>query len=255
MEKYNNTTNVYHVMASFYDELMSEKKYLYWKVLINEVINKYKISKKTCLDLACGTGNISKILMEEGFKIIGVDFSKEMISLAQKKIPKGKFICADLRNFELEKKDIKSISFAVSFYDSLNYLLSKKDLLNVFEKVSKNISSGSIFLFDLNSKEHVRVAQKFKPRIFEGKDFYSFFRFSGDRDIWILDIDFFVKNKKNNSYVLFKEKHYEKGYDEKSVKNLLKKSGFNLLEVKKEYKKYENGKNHLSRFYFIAQKI
>lgn len=251
-KNYDNSA-AYHVMAQFYDKLMGENKYPGWKKIIADVVEKYNIAIGTCLDVACGTGNISKLLIELGFKVIGVDISPEMISVAKQKFPKEKFICSDIRNFNLHGENNQPIILAVSFYDSLNYLLSDKDMLETFKSVSQNIQTGTIFLFDMNTMDHVKTAQKFKPRVFEEEKFYSIFRFGGEDRFWTLDIDFFIKE--DNDYRLIKERHIERGYDEENIIPLLKKAGFNLLEVRNEFKNYEDNQEHLSRQYYVAQKI
>lgn len=249
-KKYDNSA-AYRVMAQFYDKLMGGNKYPGWKNLIADVVEKYNIVKGTCLDVACGTGNISKLLIELEFKVVGIDISSEMIAVATQKFPKEQFVCADSRNFDLGDY-AKPITLAVSFYDSLNYLLSDEDMLQTFKSVNRNIPTGAIFLFDMNPMDHIKTAQKFKPRVFEEAEFYSIFRFGGEGRFWTLDIDFFVKEGK--SYRLIKERHTERGYDKEDIAPMLEQAGFNLLEVREEYKTYEDNKKHLSRLYFIAQK-
>ena len=251
-EKHYDNSEAYRVMAKFYDTLMGGNKYPGWKDLIADVVEKYNIAKGTCLDVACGTGNISKLLIELGFKVMGIDISNEMVLVAKQKFPDEKFVCADSRDFDLENQG-NPITLAVSFYDSLNYLLSDEDMLQTFKSVNRNIPKGTVFLFDMNPVDHVQTAQKFKPRVFEEEDFYSIFRFGGEGRFWTLDIDFFVKD--GESYRLIKEKHTERGYDMEDITPLLEQAGFNLLEVREEYKVYEDNEKHLSRLYFIAQKI
>lgn len=251
-KKYDNS-GAYHIMAQYYDRLMGENKYIGWRSLIAKVVNEYQIPKDLSLDVACGTGNISKILIDLGFKVRGVDLSVEMVSIAQQKFPSEKFICADSRKFELFE-DQGAIDFAVSFYDSLNYLLTDDAILDTFKSVNASLKSGAIFLFDMNPMGHIEIAQKFKPRVFEEGDFYTVFRFGGEDRFWTLNVDFFIKEK-DNHYRLITEEHIERGYNEDHIRPLLKQAGFRLLDVKKEYKIYEDNKEHLSRLYFIAKKV
>lgn len=53
---------------------------------------------KSCLDFACGTGLITKLLTEIVSQVIAVDVSSEMISVAKKKGIKAKFILGDAVN-------------------------------------------------------------------------------------------------------------------------------------------------------------
>lgn len=245
-------SGAYKIMARFYDTMMNADKYEGWKVLITDVVNQYHIPIGTCLDVACGTGNISKLLIDLDFKVLGIDISSDMIKIVQAKFPTEQFICTDARDFEIDSEVQRRITFVVSFYDSLNYLLSDEDMLKTFNSVYCNIPSGTIFLFDMNTIDHVKAAQQYKPRVLEGADFYSVYRSGGDGIIWNIDIDIFMKE--GSLYRLVKEKHAERGYNTEDIVPLLEKAGFNLLEIKEEYKTYEDGINRLSRLYFIAQK-
>lgn len=46
-------------------------------------------------DLGCGTGTLSRLLVDEGYSLNGVDFSPEMVRRARAKVPEGIFDVAD----------------------------------------------------------------------------------------------------------------------------------------------------------------
>ena len=48
------------------------------------------------IDFGVGTGRLTKRLYDGGTKIVGVDFSENMIAAARAKMPNATFICADL---------------------------------------------------------------------------------------------------------------------------------------------------------------
>jgi SAM-dependent methyltransferase len=231
---------------------MNHKKYKVWDSLIAEAIKKYSIPKGICLDIACGTGKVSGLLLRRGFRVLGVDKAKKMLDIAHENFPAADFLESDIRNFTIAEQG-KAI-MAVSFYDSLNYLLRGGDILKMFRAVRKNLAQGAIFLFDINTREHIAVSQKNKPRVFELKKEKAFviFRFSGENRIWVVDIDLFIKQK-GGLYELYRERHIERGYDERDIVPLIKKAGFSLLEVKRENKVYDDGKEHLSRLYFVTK--
>ncbi len=233
--------------SNLYDELMTSSKYDKWNDLIKEQVKKYSI-KGNAIDLACGTGTISKMLLELDFNVVGVDKSKYMINLAKEKLKayndKINFVISDLRTFNIPKK----FDLAVSFYDSLNYLLSIDDLKKVFKKVYDHLNKGAYFIFDMNTKEHVSVSSNAPQRIFNiGRNNITF-NFSGEENIWCLDI-ILKKGEKE-----IKEKHVERGYSSSEIESIVNDIGFEVLEIIDESKIYWDEQKHLSRQYYILRK-
>lgn len=72
---------------------------------------------KTILDLCTGTGDLAGILKEKypEAKIVGVDFSPQMLEIARQKYPEIEFLEADCTNlpFEDESFDLCVISFGL----------------------------------------------------------------------------------------------------------------------------------------------
>jgi SAM-dependent methyltransferase len=55
-------------------------------------IFKEYVNGKKAVDFGCGTGRSTRFLRQHGFSPIGIDISAEMIALAQRSDPKGKYI-------------------------------------------------------------------------------------------------------------------------------------------------------------------
>lgn len=252
MKKGKKKQDAYTAFALVYDQMMSEKKYTGWNGLIADVADKYAVTKGLCLDIACGTGRVSRLLIEQGFHVVGIDISKDMIAVARKKFGnKARFIRADIRDIRLGKT--LQANFAVCFYDSLNYLLTDKDMLAAFRSVYRHLAPGAVFLFDMNTRAHVSASQHNKIRIFEAGNAQVIFRFGGRGRKWLLDIEMLSK-RRDGRVKKQTERHVERAYDQPDIAPLLKKAGFQLFEVREEYKTYEDGCEHLSRLYFVARK-
>ena len=57
------------------------------------------------LELASGTGRLSKVILEEGLDYTGIDLSKEFNKVAQSRFKgKGEFFLDDMRDFNLKRK-------------------------------------------------------------------------------------------------------------------------------------------------------
>lgn len=98
------------------------------------------------LDVACGTGHVSKLLAERGFKVTGLDGSAEMLRYARENAPEGEFLLEDARSFHLPPE----FRAAVSTFDSLNHVLKLEELEAVFRNVHAALLPGGYFAFDMN---------------------------------------------------------------------------------------------------------
>ena len=107
----------------------------------------------TILDVCCGTGQFARKLTDEGFRVVGIDASCEMLRHAAVNAPGSQFICADVRRFGLFRK----FDSAFSLYDALNHLLTLDDLEAVFLNVSSCLVAGGLFAFDLNTEVKYRT--------------------------------------------------------------------------------------------------
>ncbi len=76
------------------------------------------------LDLGCGTGSHAIRLREEGFEVVGIDLSPEMIEVADEKESDVAFHAGDIRSFENGGFD-----GVVSLFNVINCLPSMDDLV------------------------------------------------------------------------------------------------------------------------------
>jgi trans-aconitate methyltransferase len=51
------------------------------------------------LDVGCGTGHLTKLIVEAGAEVVGIDSSPEMIEAARAACPDINFVVADAANF------------------------------------------------------------------------------------------------------------------------------------------------------------
>lgn len=153
----------YRDFAAVYDLFMDNIDYDAWSRDLIGDLRSFGIADGLVCELGCGTGNITMRLAEAGYDMIGIDRSAEMLAEAetkkQKSIagrqdkPDGRvrdilYLCQDMRAFEL----YGTVRAIVSVCDSMSYMLSKKDLLQVMKLVRNYLDPGGVFLFDLNTE-------------------------------------------------------------------------------------------------------
>jgi len=70
--------------------------------------------KAKILDVGSGPGQFTKYIMDKGYDVIGIDFSKEMVSTAKKMVPNGDFHFMDMRKLEFEDNTFDGLLVAYS---------------------------------------------------------------------------------------------------------------------------------------------
>ncbi|MDD5288547.1 MAG: class I SAM-dependent methyltransferase [Dehalococcoidales bacterium] len=109
-----------------------------------------KLSPKArILDLCCGTGQLAQQFKTLGYRVTGIDGSAEMLNYARENAPGVKFIQADARSFKLTGQ----YDAVLSIFDSLNHVMTLKELKSVFSRVYDALRPSGLFFFDLNTEE------------------------------------------------------------------------------------------------------
>jgi len=100
------------------------------------------------LDVGCGAGPLTKILVDAGFHVTGVDISRHLLELARANVPVAHFVHAsaydiDLRNYEA----------VVAVGEPLTYHPEETDADNLvrgfFQRVSQALPAGGLLIFDV----------------------------------------------------------------------------------------------------------
>ncbi|MCX2745312.1 class I SAM-dependent methyltransferase [Mangrovivirga sp. M17] len=104
-----------------------------------ETLSKYQF--KNVLELGCGTGKNTQWLLTKAERIIGLDFSQEMLNKAQKKITGNR---VEFKRADLNKKWEIENQFADLVTSSLT-LEHIEDLNHIFEQANKKLVKNGIF--------------------------------------------------------------------------------------------------------------
>lgn len=240
----------YNVFAQFYDGLTSNVEYEKIANYVSGFFNEHLPSGKNVLDLACGTGTLSKLLCKKGYNVTGVDLSDDMLCVASSKnIENATFIKADISSFQLPYK----VDYCVSSLDSINHLKNIDEVNKCFDCVWDALNIGGIFVFDVNTVYKHKNVLGDNTFVFDEEDFFLSWdnEFIGDNSVRIL-LDFFVFN--GNNYDRFSEEFCEKAYDVQEIKHALIKNNFEILGIYDELS-LNNVRNDSERIYFVCKKV
>ncbi len=240
----------YNIFAQFYDGLTSNVEYKKIADYVSSFFKKYLPNGKTVLDLACGTGTLSKLLSEKDYNIVGIDLSDDMLCVASSKgIENAAFIKADISSFSLPNK----VDYCVCSLDSINHLKGIDDVNKCFKCVGDSLNNGGIFVFDVNTVYKHKNVLADNTFVFDEEDFFLSWdnEYLGENTVRIL-LDFFVFN--GNNYDRFSEEFCEKAYDVEELKSALTENDFEVLGIFDELT-LNNAKDDSERIYFVCKKV
>lgn len=99
-------------------------------------------------DLGCGSGVWAAALLRAGYRVFGVDQSKEMVRLAERTAPEGTFVEASVFEVTLPK-----VAGVTALGEVFNYLFdprgSARALERAFQRIYAALEPGGFFLFDV----------------------------------------------------------------------------------------------------------
>lgn len=244
---------MYGEFAQVYDELMNDFDYGSWYEYIEDILIKYNRKPKNILEMACGTGNLSEKLAENGYKLTCFDLSEDMLVMADGKLNKYKnvrLLKQNMVDFDLGEK----YELILSVCDSINYILKEDDLYRSFKNVYDHLEDGGLFVFDINS--HYKLTEIIGNNTFvEDREniFYTWENYY-DREEEIVEfyLTFFVSEDGEN-FQRFNEDHIEKAWRKEEIIGLLKKAGFISVDCLEAFT-FKEAETKTERLNFIVRK-
>ena len=187
----------YNIWASQYDSNLNLTRDLDKKCTIETLKN---LDFKNVLELGCGTGKNTEWLLNKAERIIGLDFSQEMLHKAKAKIFDKRVIFkkADLTKYwEIENNfvDLITASLTLEHIKNLGHIFSQANL-----KLKKN---GLFFISELHPFKQYSGS----------KASYETENGIKELEVYIHDISEYIDTAKNNGFQLIVLKEW---FDESS---------------------------------------
>lgn len=227
--------NAYTDFASVYDKFMDETPYEQWSKNIISMLREYGILEGLVLELGCGTGTLTELLSADGYDMIGVDCSGEMLQIACCKREKSKrdilYLNQDMRDFEL----YGTVRAVISVCDSLNYLLTDEDIIKCFQLVNNYLDPKGTFVFDFNTVYKYEtvigdtvIAENREDCSFIWENYYD-----ADAQLNEYDLTVFVREDEEDTDIFrrFQETHYQRGYRLLEMKRFLEAAGLVFVKA------------------------
>lgn len=241
----------YTGFAQVYDEFMDNIPYEEWSRYLIGLLQENGVTDGLVCDLGCGTGKVTRALSKAGYDMIGLDCSAEMLSIAREDQSEEGilYLEQDMREMEL----FGTIAAAVSICDSMNYLLEKEDLIQVFSLVNNYLDENGLFIFDLNTEYKFReilsdhtFAENREDAAFVWDNYYY-----EDEGINEYDLNLFIQESPD-LFRKYSEIHYQKAYSLDTIKDCLSHAGMVFVDAYDAFTK-EPPREDSERIYVIAR--
>lgn len=220
--------------AQYYNILYKEKDYKKEVDYVDRLIRQYSAKhNKTLLDIGCGTGNHDLWFSKKGYKVVGIDKSSEMISIAKnQKLPKPRmqFYTANACSFALKRK----FDIAISLFHVMSYLTTNEVVINSLRNIYKHLKKNGLFIFDfwygpavLTQKPSLIVKKLMENETFIKRTAIPKINFNDN----IVDIHYQIeiKNRINNLKKAFTERHVMRYFFLPELYLMLEMTGFKAL--------------------------
>ena len=215
-------------LSGIYDPL-SDKSYYdsYLKFILKAIEVNTKIPVSDILDLGCGTGSLSVLLEKEGYGMVCVDNSVEMLNVARERSESLLLINQSIADFEL----FGTVQAAISTLDTLNYLLSKRDVERCIKLTRNYLEKGGVFVFDVNTKHRYEHCYGERCFVYETDE--------GDTLVWENEytppihslILTMFKKREDGAFEKQTEVQTQRLYPIEEIQDILEKNGFSVLGI------------------------
>lgn len=215
--------------AKQYDKIYKEKFYKDYSDFIKRIIKERGIKNPSIFDIGCGTGRMIKYF--KNWKCHGIDSSEEMVKIAQEKNKKA-FISVGKFNSKIEGK----FDIIISTFDTINYILTDREMEIFFENIKNYITDTGVFIFDFNTK------YKKIPAVIKKEGFI--YNSTVKNGCWKINIT------ADHGY---SEKHKERFYSFEEMENAINKSGMRVVKIYSNFNKRISNPGKSERLILIVE--
>ena len=173
------------------------------------------------VDLACGTGKMTRILASNRLDVTGMDCSQEMLAQATAQGGKCRYVCQSLQDFQTPS----FVDFVTIVNDGVNYL-SPSEVPSFFGKVHNALKRGGTFIFDVSTE--YKLTQVVANNVFfvDDEDVTCLWNNTLENGKVQMDLTFFVKD--GTLYNRYDETHVQYVHPTQQLTTQLQQAGFEV---------------------------
>ncbi len=218
-------------VAPYYEIIMKSVPYPMWVRYLQETWRRCGRKPERVLEACCGTGKLCRLLAREGYHVVGVDRSREMIRearrLAREEGLQIAYYVQDMVRLRLPQR----FDAGFCFFDSLNNITKISDFRRAIQMIRSHLLPGAPFLFDLNT------AYAFSEGMFDQEDLSPSsevrYRWRSEWDpetrLCRVEMDFWVGEE------FFREVHLQRAYTIEEIEWVMKEAGYVGVQIFNAY--------------------
>ena len=243
--------NSYETLSAYYDRFTEDVGYAGWADFFERVFAREGVQTRLILDLACGTGSLTRLLADRGYEMIGADASPDMLMQAMQNTmdcdPRPLFL-----NQRMEDLDLYgTVDVCLCCLDSINYVTDPDTLQKAFERVHLFLEPKTgLFVFDVNTPEKfARIDGNAYVR--EDEDVFCVWQAAVEDGLCAYQFDIFERD--GEAWTRAQETHEERVYPLEQLAAMLARAGFSEIKTygDQSFSPVRGGED---RVYFTARK-
>lgn len=224
--------------------------------VLPEYLESLGVQPRYLLDVACGEGSFAVAMSKLGYKVTGIDQSQQMIDLARERANEAEAAV----NFRVE--DMRCLPFkgefdlVTCFFDSMNYLLTIRDLQEAIQAAFDALKPGGLYIFDMNTVYGLAVDWMREKTYIqnEADDFIEIHQQEFDYENLIATMSITIFKQRGDLWERIEETHQERGYPVADLQFLLTETGFEIIDIYGQLSKRTDLQTTSPRVWFIARK-
>lgn len=110
------------------------------------------------LDLGCGPGRDAKYFIEKGYRVVGIDISPQMVTMACALVPEAQFIVSDIESLDTGAESFDAVWASASLLH-----VSKQEMPGVLAKIHRTLKPSGVFYVSMKKGvgEEIKADQRY----------------------------------------------------------------------------------------------
>jgi ubiquinone/menaquinone biosynthesis C-methylase UbiE len=136
---------MYTETAELYDAIYAFKDYRTEARQLATLIREGPPGARSVLDVACGTGEHARWLtVDHGFSVDGVDLDEALLAVARRKVPDGRFVRADMEDFDLGRQ----YDAVLCLFSSIGYLVTLERVGHALDCFRRHVAPDGVVVVE-----------------------------------------------------------------------------------------------------------